>query len=119
MATPGMSRWARYPVPRGAEPGPPEPGADGPEPGWWEADELGPEDDDDPWAGAPAAAGGKAWRAGAGPECPVSASAAAARPTTAAAATPAAAACWPLGACRIQPSRAAIQAPAEPLPAAE
>src|SRR6185437_1123172 len=50
-----------------------------------------------------AAAGGRAWRAGAGPECPVSARAAAARPTTAAAATPAAAACWPLGACRNQP----------------
>jgi len=100
----------------GAEPG--APGADGPEPGWREADGPGPGDVDT--AGVPpgAAAGGRARWAGTGPECPVSARAAAARPTTAATAIPAAT-CWPLGARRNQPSRLAIQAPAGPLPAAE
>src|SRR5438105_4709324 len=65
----------------GAEPGAPAPGwpgADGPEPGWREADESGPGDVDAVGAGAPAAAGGRARCAGAGPECPVSAMAAAA-----------------------------------------
>ena len=89
-------------APDGAEPGAPAaaPGADGPEPGWREPDGPEPGDVDEPGTGAPAAAGGRARcaDAGSGPECPVSARAAAARPTTAA---------------------AAIQARADPLPVAE